>query len=144
MSVYLYRSHLGRLLGNRFLLLTHIGRHSGLRRQTVLEVIEYRKEGPEAVVMSGFGRNSNWLRNIEANHNEEVTIGSRHFLSSHRFLSENEAIDVFRNYEQRNRFLVPVVVWVLSRLLGWRYYGSEASRRRLANQLPLLAFRPRH
>jgi hypothetical protein len=40
--VSLYRLHLGWLLGHRFLLLTHTGRRSGLRRQTVLEVMEYR------------------------------------------------------------------------------------------------------
>ena len=53
--VYLYRWRLGWLLGHRLLLLTHIGRRTGLRRQTVLEVVEYRKEIPEAVVVNGFG-----------------------------------------------------------------------------------------
>ena len=141
--VYLYRWRLGRLLGKRFLLLTHVGRRSGLRRQTVLEVMEYRKHGPEAVVMSGFGRGSNWLRNIEANHREEVTIGSQHFVAAHRFLSEDEAINVVRGYEQRNRLAGPIVRRVLTGLLGWRYDRSDESRRRLVRQLPLLAFRPR-
>ena len=40
--VYLYRWHLGWMLGHRLLLLTHIGRRTGLRRQTVLEVVELR------------------------------------------------------------------------------------------------------
>jgi hypothetical protein len=53
--VYLYRWRLGPLFGKRFLLLTHTGRRTGVRHQTVLEVMEYREEGPEAVVMSGFG-----------------------------------------------------------------------------------------
>ena len=43
--VYLYRCGGGRLLGHRFLLLIHVGRRSGLRRHTILEVIEYRKKG---------------------------------------------------------------------------------------------------
>ena len=47
--VYLYRWHLGWLFGHRCLLLTHIGRRSGRKRQTVLEVVEYRKQGPEVV-----------------------------------------------------------------------------------------------
>lgn len=141
--VYLYRWRLGRLLGNRFLLLTHIGRRSGMRHQTVLEVMEYRKEGPEAVVMSGFGPNSDWLRNIEVNAGEEVVVGSKHFVASHRFLNEEEAMSVVRNYERRNRLMTPIVRWVLSRLIGWAYYGSEDDRRRLVRQLPLLAFRPR-
>ena len=52
---YFYRWRCGGLLGHRLLLLIHIGRRTGLRRHTVLEVLEYRKEGPEAVVMSAFG-----------------------------------------------------------------------------------------
>src|SRR5579864_5175284 len=101
--VYLYRWRLGPLFGKRFLLLTHTGRRTGIRHQTVLEVMEYREEGSEAVVMSGFGRNSDWLRNIEATLNEEVVIGTRHFQASHRFLCEEEAVNVVRNYELRNR-----------------------------------------
>ena len=141
--IYLYRLGLGPLFGKRFLLLTHTGRRTGVRHQTVLEVMDYREEGPEAVVMSGFGRNSDWLRNIEATPNEEVVIGARHFQASHRFLSEEEAVNVVRDYELRNRFMTPLVRWVLSRLLGWRYRGSDDDRHRLVGQLPLIAFRPR-
>ena len=38
--------------------------------------------------------------------------------------------------------MAPIVRRVLSRLLGWRYDGSEDARRRLVCQLPLVAFRP--
>ena len=82
--LYLYRWRLGWLLGKRCLLLTHTGRRTGLRRQTVLEVVDYRKEGPEVVVVNGFGPNSDWVRNIEAKPGEEVTVGSQHFVASHR------------------------------------------------------------
>ena len=74
--VYLYRWKCGWLLGHRFLLLIHVGRRTGLCRHTVLEVMEYRREGPEAVVMSAFGRTADWLRNIEAIPNPRVVIGS--------------------------------------------------------------------
>lgn len=141
--VYLYRWHLGWLLGIRFLLLTHIGRRTGLRRQTVLEVMEYRKQGPEVVVMSGFGPSADWLRNIEVTPGPEVAIGLQHFVAAHRFLGEEEAMRVVRGYERRNRFIASIVRLVLSRLLGWRYRGSDEDCRRLVSQLPLLAFRPR-
>ena len=141
--VYLYRWGCGRLLGNRFLLLIHVGRRTGARHQTVLEVMEYRKEGPEFVVMSGFGRDADWLLNIQANPDLEVTVGSHCSTASYRFLNEEEAINVVRHYERRTRFIAPIVRYVLSRLLGWRYSGSEADMRRLLTQLPLVAFRPR-
>ncbi len=141
--VYLYRFHLGWLLGKRFVLLTHIGRRTGKRRQTVLEVVEYRKEGPEVVVANGFGPNSDWVRNIEARPGEEVTVGSRHFAAAHRFLGEEEAMRVIQGYEHRNRFITPIVRRGFSWLLGWKYRGGEEDRRRLVRQLPLIAFRPR-
>ena len=140
--VYLYRWHLGWLFGKRCLLLTHIGRRTGLRRQTVLEVVEYRKQGPEVVVANGFGPDSDWVRNIEAKPGEEVTVGSQHFVASHRFLGEEEAVNVIQSYERRNRFIAPIVRHGFSWLLGWQYHGSEGDRRRLVKQIPLIAFRP--
>jgi hypothetical protein len=41
LPIYLYRLDLGWLLGHRFLLFAHLGRKSGLLRETVLEVILY-------------------------------------------------------------------------------------------------------
>jgi len=139
--VYLYRWRLSWLLGHRVLLLTHTGRRTGLRRQTVLEVVEYRSEGPEVVVASGFSH-SDWLLNIEAKHDEEVTVGRQHFAATHRLLGEEEAAKVIRDYEYRNRFIAPIVRRGFSWLLGWQYRGTEGDRRRLVRQLPLIAFRP--
>jgi deazaflavin-dependent oxidoreductase (nitroreductase family) len=141
--VYFYRWKCGWLLGHRFLLLTHIGRRTGLRHHTVLEVVQYREQGPEAVVLSAFGRNPDWLRNIEKTPDPEVVIGSRCFVAAHRFLCEEEAVSVISDYEQRNRLIRPIIRLVLSRLLGWRYDGSPDDRRRLVTQLPVIAFYPR-
>jgi hypothetical protein len=102
--------------------------------------MEYRKEGPEAVVMSAFGRNADWLRNIETTPGPEVVIGSQHFIAAHRFLDTEEAIRVIANYERRNWLIAPIIRGVLSRLLGWRYDGSTSARRQLVAQLPLIAF----
>jgi deazaflavin-dependent oxidoreductase (nitroreductase family) len=131
------------VLGHRFLLLVHVGRHTGLRQETVLEVMEYRTEGPEVVVMSAFGPKADWLRNIQATPGAEVVIGSQHFTAAHRVLGADEAVRVIAGYEQRNRLVAPIIRAVLSRLLGWRYVGSEIDRRWLAAHLPLIAFRPR-
>jgi len=106
--------------------------------------MEYRKQGPEAIVMSAFGRDADWLRNIEAATGAEVVIGSHKFTAAHRVLDLDEATGVIAGYEHRYRVAAPIIHAVLSRLLGWRYDGSDADRRRLAAQLPLVAFRPRH
>jgi deazaflavin-dependent oxidoreductase (nitroreductase family) len=139
---HLYSWGLGPLFGNRFVLLTHVGRKSGVRHQTVLEVLEYRPDGPEVVVMSGFGR-SEWLKNIEANGRAEIFVGWKRFTAGHRCLGEQEAVTVLAAYERRNRILGPIIRSVLSRLLGWKYRSSEDDRRRLIAQLFLIAFKPR-
>jgi len=133
--VYLYRWRLGGLLGTRFLLLTHIGRRTGLRRQTVLEVLQYSKDGPQAVVMSGFGRDSEWARNIEGKQYAEVTVGSQHFVAFHRFLDEQETVEVLRDYEKRNRLLSPVVRRVLNCIEAIGHSGTPS--------LAIIGFRSR-
>jgi deazaflavin-dependent oxidoreductase (nitroreductase family) len=140
--VYLYRWKCGWLLGHRFLLLIHVGRRTGLRHQTVLEIMAYRQDPLEWVVMSGFGREADWFRNIEAARGADILVGSRRIAVAHRVLPAAEAGCVIAGYERRNRLLAPIVRNVLSRLAGWRYDGSEPARRRLAAQLPLVAFRP--
>lgn len=140
--VCLYRCKCGWLLGHRFLLLIHIGRRTGLRRCTVLEVVAFHKDGPEAVVISAFGRNAGWLRNIEAAPRPEVIVGRQHFVAAHRFLDAAEAMAVIAGYERRNRLAAPLVRRVLSRLLGWHYDGTPGARHRLIQELPLVAFRP--
>jgi deazaflavin-dependent oxidoreductase (nitroreductase family) len=141
--VWLYRWKCGWLLGHRFLLLIHTGRRSGLRRYTVLEVMEFRKAACEAVVMSAWGRNADWLRNIEeAPSRFQIVIGSRRFAATYRVLGTDEAASVIAGYERRNRLIAPIIRAGLSWLLGWRYDGSEHARRRAAAQVPYIAFRP--
>ena len=139
---HLYRHSWGWVLGHRFLQLTHTGRRSGRTYTTILEVIRFDSTSGEATVMSGFGPGSDWLRNIQANGRAEVSIGRSSFLATYRVVPIEEATAVFADYERRNRFAAPVVRLVLSRLLGWRYDGSESARRRAAEQLPSIAFRP--
>lgn len=139
--VRLYRWRLGWLLGHRFLLLEHRGRRSGRRHETVLEVVS-RHPGGEVLVLSGWGRSSDWFLNVVSHGRVRVTVGRRRYAVACRELPEDEAAAVLADYEYRNRFVRPVLNRVLSSLVGWRYDGSEASRRRLVRQLPMVAFSP--
>ena len=140
---FLYDRGWGWLLGHRFLALTHRGRRSGRRYVTVLEVVEWRAGMTEAVVVSGFGPDAQWYRNVLAGGAEEVRIGRARFRARARVLDEGEAEAVLAGYERRNRLATPVVRFVLSRLTGVRYDGSPAARRRLVSTLPFVAFSPR-
>ena len=143
LPAYLYRAHLGFLFGHRILMLVHRGRKTGLRRETVLEVVHYDADRHEAIVAAGWGRKTAWAYNVEAGLVEAVYIGREVFVPARRRLDVDEGERVLAEYERRNRFIAPVIRAVLSRLLGWRYDSSPAARRRAVEQLGLFAFRPR-
>lgn len=138
----LYRWRLGWLLGHRFLLLTHTGRVSGRRYDTVLEVVAVRPQAREFVVVAGRGAAADWYRNVLAQPTSEVTVGSHRLPATHRVLDEVEASATLADYERRNRWARPVVRALLGWLVGWRYDGGPQARDRLARELPLVAFRP--
>jgi deazaflavin-dependent oxidoreductase (nitroreductase family) len=138
----LYDWKLGWLLGRRFLRLTHVGRHSGRRYQTMLEVIGTRPEASEVIVLAGLGPTADWYRNLQKNPAVEVAIGRHRFRPQYRVLEPAEAVATLAEYEHRNRWVGPVLRRVLSWLVGWTYDGSPEARRRLAHELPCVAFRP--
>jgi deazaflavin-dependent oxidoreductase (nitroreductase family) len=74
--VWLYRSRLGFVFGTRLLMLETVGRTSGLRRYVVLEVVDHPAPS-RYVVVSGFGDRAQWLRNIQADPQVRVYLGSR-------------------------------------------------------------------
>jgi hypothetical protein len=91
--------------------------------------------------MSGWGRNADWYRNVRATPSSEVLIGRQHWSATCEVLDEQDALEVFANYEHRNRWVAPIVRRILSSLVGWSYDGSTESRRRLVGQLPIVRFR---
>ena len=103
----------------------------------MLEVVEWRAGMTEAVVVSGFGPDAQWYRNVPAGGTEEVRIGRARFRARARVLDEGEAEAVLAGYERRNRLATPVVRFVLGRLTGFRYDGSPAARRRVVSTLPV-------
>jgi deazaflavin-dependent oxidoreductase (nitroreductase family) len=139
---HLYDWHAGWILGRRFLRLTHIGRRSGRLYQTMLEVIGENPASREVIVIAGLGRSANWYRNLQAHDAIEVAIGRQRFKPNHRELSEPEAVTVLAQYELRNRLIAPIIRRVLSRLVGWRYDGTEPARRQLVTELPVIGLRP--
>jgi len=132
----------GRLLGHRFVRLTHTGRRSGRQFHVVVEVARYDRRSGEAVVVSGFGRRADWYRNLVAGGPAYVDFGHGPRRADHRELDTEEALAVFAHYERHNRLLMPLFRPALSALLGWRYDGSEGARRRLVEAMPMLALRP--
>jgi deazaflavin-dependent oxidoreductase (nitroreductase family) len=138
----LYANGFGRVLGRRFLQLSHTGRRSGSRFQVVLEVVRYDRATGEATVISGFGPDADWLRNLRAGGPAAVDFGRGPRPVAYRILGLAEAQTTYAAYERRNLLIAPLVRWTLTALLGWRYDGSEAARHRMVTELPMVALRP--
>ncbi|KGI80825.1 hypothetical protein IL38_14860 [Actinopolyspora erythraea] len=137
--VRLYRRDLGWLLGHRFLYLVHRGRDSGRLRETVLEVVRYRPDTGEVVVVSGWGTRSQWYRNITSSPAVEVRVGRQHYRHPRqRVLDESETADLLAGYVRKH----PHVARALARTTGWPLLTPEG-RAELARRLPAVSFTPR-
>lgn len=138
--VLLYRARLGWLLGNRFLMVAHRGRRSGVVHRTVLEVYDHDPAVPQWTVVSGHGTSSDWYRNLQAAPAVRIDVGGRRFVPEQRELDETERRSLFAGYQQRH----PRVARQLGRrVLGAPFDATDESIDELARMLPAMAFRPR-
>lgn len=138
LPIWFYRLHLGWLLGNRFLLLEHVGRKSGLPRQTVIEMVRYDKTSHVCVVASGWGTKSDWFRNIQQTPDVTITVGARRYKAQATFLSEAEAAQELLDYSKNH----PLAFRELMTLLGHTPLATAENCRELAKAMPLVAFQP--
>ena len=137
--IWLYGLGLGWMLGERFLLLTHTGRKSGLLRKTVLEVVRHDNTSGVTYVASGFGEKSDWYRNVMKEPRVWVQCGRK---PGYEALAERSQPDdaelVLLDYARRH----PTAMRELARFMGYRLDGSEADIRALGRMLPIIALRP--
>lgn len=96
----LFRHGLGWLFGGRMLLLEHVGRSSGQVRYVVLEVVD--RDPGSAVVASGFGRRSQWFRNLVATPACHVVLGRDRYRAEATLLEPDERDRVLAGYARRN------------------------------------------
>jgi deazaflavin-dependent oxidoreductase (nitroreductase family) len=85
----LYHHGWGRLLGHTFLLITHQGRKSGKRRETVTMALTYEPKTREVVVCSAWGPNTEWMQNLRAHPALEIQIGRERYLPDNNSSAES-------------------------------------------------------
>jgi deazaflavin-dependent oxidoreductase (nitroreductase family) len=135
---YLYRWHLGWLLGYRCLMITHRGRKTGRLRQTVLEVVHYDPSTQECIVMSGYGTQSDWYRNIQVHPAVEVQVGRQSYLPQQRMLEAQETRARLEAYQQDH----PLLFRELMYLVGYASDATPEGLRALSQVLRGVAWRP--
>jgi deazaflavin-dependent oxidoreductase (nitroreductase family) len=134
----IYRLGLGWLLGNRFLLLEHRGRKTGLLRRAVLEVIDSNPETREYVVVSGFGSRSDWYRNIQAHPSVTIQIGRTRLPALAFQLSPDEAGKLLLRYWENH----PGSLQTLSNLLGYDIELTPEGVESFGEGIPVIRFSP--
>lgn len=140
LPIWLFRLRLGWLLGDRFIMLTHIGRKSRLPRQVVLEVVNHDVATDTYFIASGWGEQADWLRNVTRTPQVLLDTGRSRYEAIAMRLSPEDAAQQFHSYAQRH----PAAIRMLARTMtGQQFTGSEADSLRLAKHVPLVALRRR-
>jgi deazaflavin-dependent oxidoreductase (nitroreductase family) len=134
----LYRAGWGWLfLGRTFLVLTHVGRTTGKPHEAAAMVLAYDSASGEAVICAVWGSRTDWIRNLQAGPALRVQIGRESFVPEHRFLSDEEALAVGREFRRRHPWRVLVVKQALGVDLR-----SDAAMREFVGTRPFVALKP--
>jgi deazaflavin-dependent oxidoreductase (nitroreductase family) len=139
LPIYLYRMHLGWLLGNRFLMLTTIGRKSGKQHQSIIEVVYREKQTGEYTIASGWGVKSDWYRNLKKNPKVLVNVGRSTFRAIADQLSTVDAEKMLLKYAHDH----PLAFRELAKLMsGSSGKNTEETCRLLALDIPIITLHP--
>ena len=136
--IWLYRLGFGWMFGERFLLLNHIGRKTGLPRQAVLEVVRHDKETDTYVVCVGFGKKSSWYQNLLKTPEVSIQVGRRKLDVRAEQLSPQEGGEAFADFCERYPGEAK-----MAGMLGYEVDGSTEDYRAAGEMMTFMALRPR-
>ncbi|WP_433870463.1 nitroreductase family deazaflavin-dependent oxidoreductase [Saccharopolyspora sp. CA-218241] len=139
LPIPLFRIGLGPLLGGRLMVLEHRGRRSGEPRLVALEVLA--REPGALYLVSGYGRRSQWFRNVLADPAVRIWTGAlRGAPGRAEVLPAAEA----RARLQRYRDVHPAAARALGRALDLPALADPAPLPEdIADRLPIVRIAPR-
>ena len=133
-----YEHDAGPAVGRTFVAFTHIGRRTGQPHKTVAMVLSDDETTGELVICAAWGPHTDWYRNLQAHPAVHVQVGGRSFTPHQRFLADDEAYEVARQFRREH----PHRLRLFSRVLGWGDLRDDAAVRELVRTRPFVAFRP--
>jgi len=105
----------------------------------VIEVVQHDKETDTYYVVSGWGEKSDWYQNVHKHPSVTIQTGRRKFKSIAEFIPVEKAIEIVQSYAHEH----PTAFNELSGLfLGERMKPGSDAPKRLAEKMPMVAFRP--
>ena len=137
--ILLYRLHLGWLLGKRFLLLEHRGRKTGMIRKAVIEVVDYDIQKGSYVVAAAWGNKSDWYKNIQAEPNAHIGVGTKRFAVVAKMLSAEDAAQHLNAYATKHPFDFRQLS---SLLIGSKSHDTVAIVKSFIEAIPFVEFVP--
>jgi deazaflavin-dependent oxidoreductase (nitroreductase family) len=140
MPLLLYRARLGRLLGERFVRLTVVGRRSGRPRDVVVEVVDRDPARSRYVVFSAWGERAQWARNLLAHPEARIEVGGRRFAARATRLPAAEIASHLERYSCRHPLAWRLVIGPLLR--GERPRGGAEDWQAVAAGATAFALEP--
>jgi deazaflavin-dependent oxidoreductase (nitroreductase family) len=131
-----YKLGLGPLIGRMILLLTTYGRRSGLARITPLQ---YEEIDGCFYIAAARGERTDWLRNLAANPNVVLRVGSRNIKGEARVIRDPEAIADFLQLRLERH---PRMIGTILRAAGMPSTPTRADLTAYARERPLVEIRP--
>lgn len=126
-----------RLIGAQWMLIATIGRKTGKRRETMVDVMDYDKATDTYYIEAAYGSRADWFRNIQANPIFEAQVGRRKFRATASPLANEDAGEMMvRFYRAKPAYTRSVMAMV-----GMKFEGEEELRV-LGSKLTLLAVSP--
>jgi deazaflavin-dependent oxidoreductase (nitroreductase family) len=138
LPIFLYRLRLGWLLGKRFVQITHVGRHSGKVRRTILAVLKFDEKTREIYAVSAW-KGSDWYYNIQSSPALEVETGFVRYAPVQRILSAQEIASTFIKYRKGH----PIFTRIICGIPGWKFDSTYEEFLELAHTLRGVAFSPK-
>jgi deazaflavin-dependent oxidoreductase (nitroreductase family) len=126
-----------RLIGVEWMLLTTIGRKSGKKRFSMVDVLLHDEKTDTYFIEAGFGKRSDWYRNIEAQPRFEAQVGRRKFLATAEALPGEKTADVMIEFVRKRPKYAKSVMKMVNIT-----FTTEEELRRMASQWMLLAVHP--
>ena len=126
-----------RLIGAQWMLITTIGRKTGKRRKTMVDVMDYDESNDTYYIEAAYGARADWYKNIQNNPVFEAQVGRRKFKTRAGALTTEGAAELLvRFYRQKPAYTRSVMA-----MAGMKF-KDETELRELGKNLTLLAVKP--
>lgn len=126
-----------RLIGVEWMLLKTTGRKSGKKRYSMVDVLVHDEKTDTYFIEVGFGRKSDWYRNIQSTPLFEAQVGRRKFHASAEELPSKRTADVMLEFIHRR----PQYAKSVLKMVDITFTNDEELRR-MATLWMILAVHP--